>query len=159
MKCPYCGHLEDRVLDSRPTRDEVAIRRRRECLGCARRYTTFEQVERPRVMVIKRNGTRDDFCRDKLLRSMEIASRKRPVSQVILGDACARIERELSDHLDGEVTTAQIGERVMAELKEIDQVALVRYASVYLEFNSPGEFREIVAQLKRSQEVLAGRAK
>lgn len=149
MKCPYCGYLEDRVLDSRPSRDEIAIRRRRECLHCLRRFTTFEQVERPRAIVRKKDGTRDEFSREKLLRSMEVACRKRPVPQEVLAEVAARIEHDLGDRLEGEVTSEVIGERVMQELIEVDQVALVRYASVYLQFDSPREFKELVAKLTK----------
>src|SRR5580658_7979302 len=136
MHCPFCGFEDQRVLDSRPARDGEAIRRRRECLNCDRRFTTFEAPERPRLLVVKRDGSRVDFSKDKVLHSMLIASRKRPVPADVLRSAVDRVERGLFDSFDDEVPTSAIGHRVMQELAEIDVVAYVRFASVYQEFET-----------------------
>ena len=149
MKCPYCGCTEQKVLDSRAARDEEAIRRRRECEECGRRFTTFEQPEKPHLFVVKRSGLREPFDRNKLFESMSIACRKRPVSHDRLRDAADRLERELYDLCETELPTTEVGERVMAALLDIDEVAYVRFASVYREFDSPSAFREVIDGLKR----------
>ncbi|MBS1706376.1 MAG: transcriptional repressor NrdR [Armatimonadetes bacterium] len=151
MKCPYCGHIEQRVLDSRPARDEEAIRRRRECCVCNRRFTTFEEPEKPRLYVVKRRGDREEFHREKVMTGMITACRKRPVSQELLRDTAERIEREMFDLCEPEVSSTTIGDRVMEALLGIDEVAYVRFASVYREFESPREFREIVDNVRRAQ--------
>lgn len=144
MRCPYCGCDEQKVLDSRPARDGEAIRRRRECNDCGRRFTTFEEPERPRLFVIKRGGSREEFNRDKLINSMIVACRKRPVSVERLKRAAAVVERELFQEYEDEVPSTAIGERVMNELRRIDTVAYVRFASVYREFQTVSDFRSIV---------------
>jgi len=144
MRCPYCGYEDQKVLDSRPARDGEAIRRRRECNDCGRRFTTFEEPERPRLFVVKRGGSREEFDRDKLINSMIIASRKRPVSVDRLRRAADAVERELYQEFEDEVPTTAIGERVMSELRLIDAVAYVRFASVYREFQTVSDFRSIV---------------
>lgn len=144
MRCPYCGYEDQKVLDSRPARDGEAIRRRRECNDCGRRFTTFEEPERPRLFVVKRGGSREEFNRDKLINSMIIASRKRPVSVDRLRQAADAVERELYQEFEDEVPTTAIGERVMSELRLIDTVAYVRFASVYREFQTVSDFRSIV---------------
>ncbi len=144
MRCPYCGYEDQKVLDSRPARDGEAIRRRRECNDCGRRFTTFEEPERPRLFVVKRGGSREEFNRDKLINSMIIASRKRPVSVDRLRRAADAVERELYQEFEDEVPTTAIGERVMSELRLIDTVAYVRFASVYREFQTVSDFRSIV---------------
>lgn len=151
MKCPYCGCDEQRVLDSRPAREDEAIRRRRECTRCNRRFTTFEEPEKPRLFVVKKNGDREEFSREKLVVGLQTACRKRPVSQERIRDAVERVERELFDLCEPEVASSEIGERVMQTLLEIDEVAYVRFASVYRAFQSPREFREIVDQVRRIQ--------
>ncbi len=149
MKCPYCGNPEQRVLDSRPTRDELAIRRRRECMGCERRFTTFEQVERPRLFVVKRDGAREEFYREKILAGMVTACRKRPVAHDVLREIAERIERDLFDEFEPEVTSQQVGDRVMEALLELDQVAFVRFASVYQDFESASDFRSVVDSVRK----------
>ena len=152
MKCPFCGDQNDRVLESRPIRDGEAIRRRRECLGCGRRYSTFEEIEERRVMVVKRDGRREPFDRAKVLRGMTVACEKRPVPTETLNAAVDRIERTVYDRGELEIESSEIGEMVMEELRHIDQVAYVRFASVYRQFEDVGQFKEIV-------EVLGGRKK
>lgn len=144
MKCPYCGSVEQKVLDSRPARDGEAIRRRRECESCARRFTTFEAPERPRLYVVKREGAREEFSREKMLEGMLTACGKRPVAIETLRTAAERIERDLFRDFEDEVPSTEVGDRVMAELMAIDSVAYVRFASVYREFASLADFREIV---------------
>lgn len=149
MKCPYCGHAEQKVFDSRPARDGGAIRRRRECESCGRRFTTFEEPERPRLYVIKSGGGRQLFDRDKLLNSLLLACGKRPVSAERLEEAVANIERDLFDQSDLEVASSEIGERAMEELFEIDAVAFIRYSSVYRAFDCPSDFAEIVRRMPK----------
>ncbi len=144
MHCPFCGYDDQKVLDSRPAMDGSAIRRRRECGGCERRFTTFERPERPRLFVIKRGGSREEFSREKVLDSIRIACRKRPVSTEAMRVAAERIERDLFQEFEEEAPSAGVGERVMAELKTLDTVAYVRFASVYREFQTLADFRELV---------------
>jgi transcriptional repressor NrdR len=144
MKCPFCGFEDQKVLDSRPAREGEAIRRRRECIRCGRRFTTFEEPERPRLFVVKRDGTREEFGRDKCMNSMVVACRKRPVATERLRDAADEVERYLYHEFDNECPSSAIGERVMHELANIDTVAYVRFASVYREFDSVSDFRDLV---------------
>lgn len=148
MTCPFCGHEEHKVLDSRPARDGTAIRRRRECEACGRRFTTFEEVERPRLVVVKRSGAREEFDREKLVRSISLACRKRPVGVDAVRAVVARVEREAYDRGDAEIGSAQLGESVLEELLDLDKVAFVRFASVYREFDDPAQFAEIVRSIK-----------
>jgi transcriptional repressor NrdR len=148
MKCPYCGHEGQRVLDSRPARDGEAVRRRRECEACRRRYTTFEAPERARLLVVKRNGVREPFDREKLVRSLVVACRKRPVPVDRLEQAADDIERALFDLCTAEVGSREVGDRALRQLYAIDAVAFVRFASVYREFESIREFEEITRQLR-----------
>ncbi|MBX3111691.1 MAG: transcriptional regulator NrdR [Fimbriimonadaceae bacterium] len=148
MTCPFCGHEEHKVLDSRPARDGTAIRRRRECEACGRRFTTFEEVERPRLVVVKRSGAREEFDREKLVRSISLACRKRPVGVDAVRAVVARVEREAYDRGDAEIGSAQLGENVLEELLDLDKVAFVRFASVYREFDDPAQFAEIVRSIK-----------
>lgn len=150
MKCPYCGHEEHRVLDSRPARDGEAVRRRRECEGCNRRFTTFEAPEKPRLFVVKRSGGREEFDREKVLSGMVTACRKRPVSLDTLREAAQRVERDLFDLSDDEVPSNEVGDRVMQELARLDAVAFVRFASVYKEFEDPEEFAETVRRMREA---------
>ncbi|MEJ5170973.1 MAG: transcriptional regulator NrdR [Fimbriimonadales bacterium] len=144
MRCPYCGHPEHRVFDSRPAREDRAIRRRRECLQCLRRFTTYEEPETPRLMVVKRDGTREAFSIDKVLNGMITACHKRPVPIETLRLAAYEVERSLQTDFEDEAPSWAIGERVMERLRSIDPVAYVRFASVYREFQSPSDFVQIV---------------
>lgn len=147
MICPYCGNPEQKVLDSRPAREGEAIRRRRECVRCERRFTTFEEYEMPRLFVVKRGGGREEFDRNKLLNSMLIACRKRPISIDTLRTAADHVERDLRHQLIEEVTSTEIGERVLAELRGLDTVAYVRFASVYRDFETLEDFKEVIERL------------
>lgn len=147
MKCPHCSHQDSRVLESRDARGGEAIRRRRECEHCQRRFTTFEEVERQRIFLVKRDGSREEFSREKLLGGMVLACRKRPVSHACLAEHAHRIEQELIDRGDTEVLSDEVGRRVMQCLMELDGVAYVRFASVYEQFESPEEFAEKVRSL------------
>lgn len=151
MKCPYCGNPEQRVLDSRPARDGDAIRRRRECEKCNRRFNTFEEPERPRLFIVKRDGSRQEFSREKVFQSMLVACRKRPVSHERLIETSESIERELFDLGEPEVKSTEVGERVMKALSNLDSVAFVRFASVYKEFETATDFHEIVESVSSVQ--------
>jgi transcriptional repressor NrdR len=157
MKCPYCGSCEQKVLDSRPAREGEAIRRRRECDACGRRFTTFEAPERPRLFVVKRGGAREEFSREKVLGSMLVACGKRPVPIETVRAAAERIERDLFTEFEDEVPSTEVGERVMHALMGIDTVAYVRFASVYREFASLSDFREIVESVNAIGTAAEGR--
>lgn len=148
MRCHFCGHPETKVYDTRPAEDGGTIRRRRECLGCGQRFTTFERVEEPPLVVVKRDGRRVAFDRDKLLRGMLTACEKRPVPLIILEQAAAEIDGELRAGGSREVFSATIGEAVMERLRRIDAVAYVRFASVYRQFADIGGFREELDRLQ-----------
>ena len=140
MKCPYCGYLESKVVDSRPTDEGSCIRRRRECLSCGRRFTTYETVESLPIVVVKKDGSRQSFDRNKILNGMLRACEKRPVSLAALETAALDIEQILQNSLEREVSTGQIGELVMERLKPLDEVAYVRFASVYRQFKDINSF-------------------
>lgn len=140
MRCPNCDHLEDRVIDSRSTKEGRAIRRRRECIGCGNRYTTYEYVENASVVVVKRNGKREPFSREKVIVGISRACEKRPVSQGQIEEIVDRIEAEIQRRAPGEVSCKVIGESVMEELQQLDEVAYVRFASVYRHFKDVNEF-------------------
>lgn len=140
MKCPYCGHLGDKVVDSRESREGEVIRRRRECLECGRRFTSYERIDEIPYMVVKKDGSRERFERQKLVAGMLKACEKRPVSISALEAVADRLETALQDRPDREMSTAEIGETVMEELKQLDKVAYVRFASVYRHFRDIGEF-------------------
>jgi transcriptional repressor NrdR len=142
MRCPYCQIDNDRVIDSRASEDGMAIRRRRECLGCHRRYTTFERVEEVSIKVIKKDGNRVPFDRTKIKSGLEKACWKRPISDDQIEAAVSAVEREIYDRFDSEVETRDIGELVMQQLARLDQVAYVRFASVYREFKDARDFVE-----------------
>ena len=142
MKCPYCGELDSKVIDSRPTEDGEKIRRRRECLSCAKRFTTYEIVETVPLMVVKRDRSREAFDRQTLLGGMLRASEKREVSYQTLESAVDRIEQTLLNSYEREVTSMHIGELAMDELKKIDEVAYVRFASVYRQFSGINTFMD-----------------
>lgn len=149
MRCPFCGHDDTQVKDSRPTEDNAAIRRRRSCGNCGARFTTFERVQLRELNVVKSNGEKEPFDRDKLVRSMKIALRKRPVEDEKIEQIVNSLVRQLESMGELEVTTPKIGELVMEALRTLDHVAYVRYASVYRDFRSPGDFEEFVDTLKR----------
>ena len=140
MKCPYCGHPESKVIDSRPADENASIRRRRECLSCAKRFTTYETVESLPMVVIKKDGSRQSFDRQKVLRGMIRACEKRPVPLAELERIADEIEQELQNSLEREVSTDIIGEKVMEKLKKADEVAYVRFASVYRQFKDINTF-------------------
>lgn len=156
MRCPYCGSLDTQVKDSRPTEDETAIRRRRVCAACERRFTTFERVQLREMMVLKRSGRRIPFDRDKLEKSIEIALRKRPVGAEQIGEIASKIVRRLEGLGEPEVPSSIIGEYVMEELKAVDDVAYVRFASVYRNFREARDFEAAIAELA-NENILPGR--
>jgi transcriptional repressor NrdR len=147
MRCPNCGSLDTQVKDSRPTEDSSAIRRRRLCLACGSRFTTFERVQLRELVVIKRNGRRVPFDRDKLARSVEIAVRKRNVDPDLVEQTVSKIVRDLETLGESEVTSETIGETVMAHLRELDDVAYVRFASVYRNFREAKDFETVLGEL------------
>ncbi|PWT92914.1 MAG: transcriptional regulator NrdR [Proteobacteria bacterium] len=147
MRCPNCGSLDTQVKDSRPTEDSSAIRRRRLCLACGSRFTTFERVQLRELVVIKRNGRRVPFDRDKLARSVEIAVRKRNVDPDLVEQTVSKIVRDLETLGENEVTSETIGETVMAHLRELDDVAYVRFASVYRNFREAKDFETVLGEL------------
>ena len=140
MKCPYCTHLGDKVVDSRESKEGEVIRRRRECLNCARRFTSYERIDEIPYMVIKKDGTRERFERQKLIAGLLKACEKRPVSISAVEGVADRVELMLQDRPEKEIPTAEIGAFVMQELKRLDKVAYVRFASVYRHFRDIGEF-------------------
>ncbi|MBO4747513.1 MAG: transcriptional repressor NrdR [Clostridiales bacterium] len=142
MKCPFCGHLEDKVIDSRPAEDGSAIRRRRECLSCSSRFTTYEKVELLPLLVIKKDGTREVYSQEKLLGGLMKACEKRPVSSEQLEQIVSYVENQIQNTAKREISTNDIGEMVMLQLKEIDEVAYVRFASVYRQFKDVNSFME-----------------
>ena len=148
MRCPFCGFIDQKVLESRAAREGEAIRRRRECLACGRRFTTFEEPEKPRLFVVKRDGTREEFDREKLVKSMRLACRKRPVTTDSLMAATGRIENNLIQEFEDEVQSVAVGEAVMRELLEIDTVAYIRFASVYKEFATVSDFTRMVESMQ-----------
>src|SRR3989338_3999739 len=142
MKCPYCGYKEDKVVDSRATAEESAVRRRRECLKCGKRFTTYEYIEEVSLMVIKKDGRREPFDRKKLLAGIIKACEKRPVSMEKMEEIDTQVERAIQKKSDREVFSTRIGELVMERLKLLDDVAYVRFASVYRQFKDVGQFME-----------------
>jgi transcriptional repressor NrdR len=148
MRCPKCGSLDTQVKDSRPTEDSAAIRRRRVCLACNFRFTTFERVQLRELIVIKRNGRRVPFDRDKLARSFEIALRKRNVEPERIEQTVSKIVQELEASGESEIGHEAIGEAVMAHLRELDDVAYVRFASVYRNFREAKDFEAALAELE-----------
>lgn len=147
MRCLRCGFAESKVLDSRPTEEGAAIRRRRECLGCGERFTTYEKVEFPPLMVIKKDGRREAFDRNKILRGIITACEKRPVPREQMETLVAGIEKELRGRYDGEVPSQAVGELVIERLRQLDEVAYVRFASVYRQFKDLQRFKEELDRL------------
>ncbi len=140
MRCPYCGHLEDRVVDSREAQEGQATRRRRECLGCQRRFTTYERIEDVLPQVVKKDGRREAFDREKIVEGVATACQKRPVSAEQIEALVAGIERQVQEMGEREIRSSVIGEAVMQRLRKLDEVAYVRFASVYRAFRDVGEF-------------------
>lgn len=140
MRCPFCGHKEDKVVDSRATQEESAVRRRRECLECGKRFTTYEYVEEVSMLVIKKDGRREHFDRKKILSGVTRACEKRPISMEKMEDIVIQVERAIQKKSDREVPSTRIGELVMEKLKILDDVAYVRFASVYRQFKDVGQF-------------------
>jgi len=147
MKCPFCGFIDSKVIDSRPAEEGATIRRRRECLACQKRFTTYEIIERLPLVVVKRDGSRQSFDKVKLINGMVRACEKRPVSLTTLEKIADDIEQELQSGLEREVRTVDIGEMVMARLKDVDEVAYVRFASVYRSFKDINTFMEELSKL------------
>ncbi|RJF82241.1 transcriptional repressor NrdR [Azospirillum cavernae] len=147
MRCPFCGNEDTQVKDSRPTEDNSAIRRRRFCPSCSARFTTFERVQLRELTVVKSAGQREPFDRDKLLRSMRIALRKRPIDADRIDRVVNSLVRQLESSGESEIPSKQIGEMIMVALQTLDQVAYIRYASVYKDFREASDFNEFVEQL------------
>jgi transcriptional repressor NrdR len=140
MRCPYCGHLEDRVVDSREAQEGQATRRRRECLGCSRRFTTYERIEDVLPQVVKKDGRREAFSREKIVEGIATACQKRPVSAEQIEALVSGVERQVQELGEREIRSTVIGEAVMQRLRSLDEVAYVRFASVYRAFRDVGEF-------------------
>jgi transcriptional repressor NrdR len=147
MKCPYCSEIENKVIDSRLSKDASVIRRRRECLTCSRRFTTYEHIEEIPIMIIKKDGRREMFNRDKVRAGMHKACEKRNVSMNVIEEFIDNMERDLRESEEKEIPAAVIGEKIMAKLHEIDDVAYVRFASVYREFKDVNDFVEELKKL------------
>ena len=147
MKCPFCGYTDSKVIDSRPAEEGSTIRRRRECLACQKRFTTYEIIERLPLVVIKRDGSRQSFDKVKLINGMVRACEKRPVTLSQLETIADEIEQELQSGLEREISTVDIGEMVMERLKDVDEVAYVRFASVYRSFKDINTFMEELSKL------------
>ena len=152
MRCRYCQCNDSRVVDSRPTEDGLAIRRRRECTNCGKRFTTYEKIEDMPIIVVKRDGTREPFDSAKILNGIRKACEKRPVSITQMGELTDDVVRELFNSLEQEITTIKIGEMVMARLKSLDEVAYVRFASVYRSFKDINTFMEELKLLLGEQD-------
>jgi len=155
MRCSKCGCQEDKVIDSRTSREGQTIRRRRECLSCGHRFTTYEEIENEAITVVKRDDRREPFSRDKLLQSLKVACRKRPVSPQKIEEIADHIIEEIGDKYDREVPSMAVGERVMESLRSLDQIAYVRYASVYRRFEEPKEFVQEVKKLEEQHDTTA----
>lgn len=150
MKCPYCGYKEDKVIDSRTTKEGHAIRRRRECVKCEKRFTTYEQIEDILPMVVKKDGRRELFDRNKIIKGIRRACEKRPVSMADIERIAAEIEKNIIDRGEREVSSVDIGEFIMKSLNSLDHVAYVRFASVYREFKDIGDFMSEVKKILSS---------
>jgi len=157
VKCPYCGYKEDKVVDSRATAEESAVRRRRECLNCGKRFTTYEYIEEVSLMVIKKDGRREPFDRKKILSGIIRACEKRPIGMEKMEEIITQIERAVQKKSDREVHSSRVGELVMEKLKALDDVAYVRFASVYRQFKDVGQFmvelKDILGKEKRKTQA------
>src|SRR5512142_963613 len=156
MRCPFCGHLEDRVVDSREAQEGQVTRRRRECLGCKGRFTTYERIEEILPQVVKKDGRREAFDRRKIVEGVSTACEKRPVSAEAVEALVTAVERELAEMGEKEIRTTVIGESVMRRLRALDEVAYVRFASVYRAFRDVGEFMTELAGLARKNSIGGG---
>ena len=152
MKCPFCGHIEDKVVDSRESREGDAIRRRRECLKCERRFTSYERIDEIPYMVVKKNGQREPFDRNKVMAGILRACEKRPVPAAKLDAIVNSVEKYVQESPERERPTSKVGEIIMRRLKELDKVAYVRFASVYLEFEDVTEFMHELKNLVRTRQ-------
>ncbi|KHO62799.1 NrdR family transcriptional regulator [Thermoanaerobacter sp. YS13] len=153
MKCPYCGYPDSKVIDSRPTDDNTSIRRRRECLKCGKRFTTYEKVEQLPILVIKKDNSREVYDRDKILKGMIKACEKRPVSIKVLEEITDEIDKRIINSMEREITSTEIGEMVMEKLKNVDEVAYVRFASVYRQFKDINTFMDELKKLLKESET------
>jgi transcriptional repressor NrdR len=151
MKCPFCNHLQDKVVDSRESKEGDAIRRRRECLACERRYTTYERIDEVPYMVVKKDGRREKFDRQKVLSGLLKACEKRPVSMGKLSEMVNQVESKVSDSPDREISTTEIGEFLMESLRDLDKIAYVRFASVYRDFQDEQAFFNELKNLMRQK--------
>ena len=152
MRCPFCGHLEDKVVDSRESKDGDSIRRRRECILCGRRFTSYERIDEIPYMVVKKDGRRETFERNKIMAGLLRACEKRPISAVQLEAIVSEVEKAVQDSSDREYSTSEVGKIIMRRLKALDKVAYVRFASVYLEFEDVSEFMTELKYLVRSRD-------
>ncbi|HEX8264391.1 MAG TPA: transcriptional regulator NrdR [Pyrinomonadaceae bacterium] len=159
MKCPFCGYLEDKVVDSREARDGHSIRRRRECLHCSRRFTSYERIDEIPYMVVKKDGRREPFDRQKVMSGIMRACEKRPVPAAKLEAIVNSVEKYVQESPERERPTTRVGEMIMKRLKELDKVAYVRFASVYLEFEDVTEFMSELKNLVKARETVAPAAK
>ena len=159
MRCPFCDKTEDKVVDSREAKDGDSIRRRRECLGCGRRFTSYERIDEIPYMVVKKDGRRERFERGKIMSGLLRASEKRAISSVQLEEIVDKIEKYVQDSADKERPTNELGKIIMKELKKMDKVAYVRFASVYLEFEDVSEFMKELKYLVRARKPAAKKAR
>jgi transcriptional repressor NrdR len=150
VKCPFCSLLENKVIDSRLSKDHDVIRRRRECLSCSKRFTTYERIEEVLPLVIKKDGRREPFDRSKIFNGMKKACEKRPISINLIEHAVDRVEQSFQERGEKEIESTKIGEKIMEELNQIDQVAYVRFASVYRQFKDVTDFMKEVGNLRKS---------
>ncbi len=151
MRCPFCYHMESKVVDSRPTDEGLTIRRRRECTNCGKRFTTYEKIEQLPVFVVKKDGRRESFDRDKILKGLLKACEKRPISLKDLEALVQDVEKQVFNSLEQEITSQQIGQMVMERLKKLDEVAYVRFASVYRQFKDINTFMEELNKLLKEK--------
>ncbi len=151
MKCPFCDDVEDKVVDSRMAKEGEVIRRRRECLSCKRRYTTYERVEETMPVVVKKDGRREPFDRSKIVSGLKKACEKRPISTATIETVTDRIEKRIQDMGETEIVSTAVGEEVMKELSQLDQVAYVRFASVYREFKDIDQFMDEIKSLAQQR--------
>ena len=152
MRCVFCNHMESKVVDSRPTEDGWAIRRRRDCMSCGKRFTTYEKMENPMILVVKKDGRREAFSTEKIRRGLIKACEKRPIAARDMDKIVSDVEKKVFNSLDQEVTSTQIGEMIMDRLKDLDQVAYVRFASVYRQFGDINTFMNELTQLLKKDE-------
>ncbi len=153
MKCPFCGYIESKVVDSRPTDEGQTIRRRRDCIECAKRYTTEEKIEKVPIMIVKKDGNRQAYDRNKILNGMIRACEKRPVAISTIEESVDNIEKQIYNSMEKEITSTEIGEMVMDELKSIDEVSYVRFASVYRQFKDINSFMDELKSILNDNEM------